>query len=88
VKLVFSPLGWEQYLALREAEPKAHKKLDGLIQECLRHPFSGTGKPEPLKDNLKGFWSRRITQEHRLVYSVSGSGREQILEIAQCQYHY
>ncbi len=81
-------MGWEQYLSLRDAEPKAHKKLDDLIQECLRHPFSGTGKPEPLKDNLKGFWSRRITQEHRLVYSVSGSGDAQILEIAQCRFHY
>ncbi len=88
MKLVFSPLGWEQYLTLRTTEPKAHKKLDGLIQECLRHPFSGTGKPEPLKDNLKGLWSRRITQEHRLVYAVSGSGENQILEISQCQYHY
>jgi toxin YoeB len=88
VRLVFGPQSWEQYQALREADKKAHKKLDELIQECLRHPFSGTGKPEPLKDNLKGFWSRRITQEHRLVYRVSGTGDDQTLEIIQCRYHY
>ncbi|MEQ1724829.1 MAG: Txe/YoeB family addiction module toxin [Sphingopyxis sp.] len=88
MKLVFSPLGWDQYLALRDAEPKAHKKLDDLIRECLRHPFSGTGKPEPLRDNLKGYWSRRITQEHRLVYRVSGTGDDQTLDILQCRFHY
>lgn len=75
-------------MALRDADAKAHKKLDALIQECLRHPFSGTGKPKPLKNNLKGWWSRRITQEHRLVSRVMGSGDEQMLEISQCQFHY
>ena len=88
MKLAFEEVGWEQYLRLRENDPKAHIKLDTLIQECLRHPFSGTGKPEPLKQNLKGFWSRRITREHRLVYLVSGSGSNQVLTIAQCLNHY
>jgi toxin YoeB len=84
----FSSRGWEDYLALLNEDTKALKKLNALIEECKRHPFRGTGKPEPLKNNLKGFWSRRITQEHRLVYRVSGSGDSQILEIAQCRFHY
>lgn len=88
MKLVFTEQGWADYLALRESDPKAGKKLDSLMAECLRHPFTGTGKPEPLRDNLKGWWSRRITQEHRLVYRVSGSGDMQALEIAQCRFHY
>lgn len=88
MKLVFDPAAWEQYLSLRNDDPKAHKKLDALIRECLRTPFAGTGKPEPLRDNLKGFWSRRVTLEHRLVYRVSGSGDGQTLEIVQCRFHY
>jgi toxin YoeB len=84
----FSSRGWEDYLALLNEDTKALKKLNALIEECKRHPFHGTGKPEPLKNNLKGFWSRRITQEHRLVYRVSGSGDAQMLEIAQCRFHY
>ena len=55
-----------------------------MLKECLRTPFVGTGKPELLKENLRGYWSRRITQEHRLVYKTSGEE----LRIAQCQYHY
>jgi toxin YoeB len=88
VKLTFEETGWEQYLRLREVDPKAHAKLDELLRECLRHPFTGTGKPEPLKRNLSGFWSRRITREHRLVYFVSGYGDMQTLTIAQCLNHY
>jgi toxin YoeB len=88
LKLSFTERGWADYLALRESDPKASKKLDGFVAECLRHPFSGTGKPEPLKENLKGWWSRRISQEHRLVYRVIGSGDAQVLEIAQCRFHY
>jgi toxin YoeB len=84
----FSTRGWDDYLALLESDPKALRKLNALIEECKRHLFHGTGKPEPLKNNLKGFWSRRITQEHRLVYRLSGSGENQILEIAQCRFHY
>lgn len=84
----FSSRAWEDYLALLHEEPKALRKLNGLIEECKRHPFKGTGKPEPLKENLKGFWSRRISQEHRLVYRVTGTGDAQVLEIAQCRFHY
>lgn len=63
-------------------------KINILIRECMRTPFSGTGKPEPLKGELQGFWSRRITGEHRLVYRVTGSGDAQELQIAACRYHY
>lgn len=54
----------------------------------MRSPFRGFGKPEPLRDNWRGWWSRRITDEHRLIYRVVGSGESQQLEIAQCRYHY
>lgn len=63
-------------------------RINLLIAECLRHPFEGTGKPEPLRQNLKGWWSRRIDREHRLVYRVAGTGDAQALEIAQCRFHY
>jgi len=59
-------------------------RLNGLIKECARTPFAGTGKPEPLRGQLSGWWSRRLTQEHRLVYKPSDDG----LLIAQCRYHY
>jgi toxin YoeB len=88
VKLSFTQQGWEDCLVLRDDDKGAHKKQDSLIKECLRNPYIGTGKPEPLKSNLKGWWSRRVTQEHRLVYRVIGSGDDQILEVSQCRLHY
>ena len=69
-------------------DAKLFTKLNTLIEECRRHPFKGTGKPEPLGGNLSGWWSRRINQEHRLVYRVVGTGTEQTLQVAQCRYHY
>jgi toxin YoeB len=88
LKIGFNPRGWDDYRALRDGEPNAFRKLESLIEECRRTPFRGAGKPEPLRENFKGFWSRRITQEHRLVYRVVGSGEDQVLEIAQCRFHY
>jgi toxin YoeB len=88
VKLVFWPTGWADYLHWQSEDPKALDRLNGLIKECMRDPFRGTGKPEPLGGNLSGWWSRRINREHRLVYRVSGSGEAQALEVAQCRYHY
>ena len=88
MKLVFDPVAWDGMLYLQQHEPKSAVRLNGLINECLRHPFTGTGKPEPLKGNWAGWWSRRITQEHRLVYRVTGKDADQRLEIAQCRYHY
>ena len=72
----------------RDHDGKVTGELMGLIEVCRRHPFKGTGKPEPLGGNLSGWWSRRISHEHRLVYRVAGSGEEQVLQVAQCRYHY
>ncbi len=88
MKLTFFPTAWEDYCRWQSEDPKTLARLNGLLQECMRHPFKGTGKPEALRGNLKGWWSRRIDREHRLVYRVTGSGAEQALEVAQCRYHY
>lgn len=88
MKLVFFPTAWEDYLHWQSSDRKLLERLNQLLRECQRHPFEGTGKPEPLKGNLKGWWSRRIDREHRLVYRVTGAGDTQALEIAQCRYHY
>ncbi len=69
-------------------DTKSVERINTLLRECQRHPFTGMGKPEPLKRNLTGWWSRRITSEHRLIYRVSGSGEGQVLEILSCRYHY
>lgn len=88
MNLVFSAQAWEEYLSWQGEDPAALERLNGLIRECLRTPFRGTGKPEPLKGDLKGWWSRRITREDRLVYRVVGADAAQRLEIAQCRFHY
>jgi toxin YoeB len=82
--VAFHPLAREDYLHWQEPDRRILKKLNALIRECRRTPFAGTGKPEPLKNEFQGWWSRRIDQEHRLVYRVRG----EVLEIAQCRYHY
>jgi len=88
VKLVFSSRAWSQYLLWQQEDRKTLARLNGLIEECMRSPFRGTGKPEPLSGNLSGWWSRRIDREHRLVYRVTGKGEVHALEVAQCRYHY
>lgn len=75
---------WEDYLYWQDNDKKVLRKINSLIKECQRTPFEGTGKPEPLRQNLSGFCSRRITGEHRLVYQVEND----VLYIAQCRYHY
>jgi toxin YoeB len=84
MKLVFSERAWEDYLYWQVTDAKLLARLNSLIKECLRTPFQGTGKPEPLRGVLSGWWSRRLTQEHRLVYRATEDG----LLIAQCRYHY
>jgi len=84
MKLTFQEEGWEDYLYWQSFDRKQLKKINGLIRECLRTPFSGIGKPEPLKGEFSGWWSRRIDQEHRLVYRAT----DDTLLIAQCRYHY
>lgn len=88
MRLVFSDQSWADYLHWQDAEPQVLERVNVLIEECRRHPFRGTGKPEPLKGDLKGWWSRRITKEDRLVYRVTGKGDAQALEIAQARFHY
>jgi len=88
VRLVFAGNAWEDYLYWQANEPNTLERLNGLIRECMRIPFKGTGKPEPLRGDLQGWWSRRITLEDRLVYRISGKGVAQQLEIAQCRFHY
>jgi toxin YoeB len=88
VKVVFAARGWDDYLWFYREDAKLFSRLNELIEQCRRHPFVGTGKPEPLLGNWVGFWSRRLDKEHRLVYRVGGEGDEQRLEIAQGRFHY
>lgn len=84
MRLVFAPAGWEDYLHWQATDRAMLRKLNRLIEECLRHPFEGTGKPEPLRGDLAGLWSRRVDREHRLVHRVTASA----IEVVQCRYHY
>ncbi len=88
MKLVFSDEAWEEYLYWQQNDANVLERLNDLIGQCRRTPFKGTGKPEPLKGDLAGWWSRRITLQDRLVYRVSGKGTEQTLEVSQCRFHY
>jgi toxin YoeB len=84
----FTRTGWSQFQHWQENDQVMLTRIVRLIEEVRRSPFQGIGKPEPLKNELRGWWSRRIDAEHRLVYRVTGSGNEQRIEIAQCRYHY
>lgn len=84
----FTDHGWEDYIYWQKNDPDTLEKINDLIKEVKRDPFKGKGKPEPLRGNLKGYWSRRITGEHRLVYRVEGKDEEQILRIVQARFHY
>lgn len=80
----FFKRGWEDYIFWAATDKQVFKRINTLLEECMRTPFAGTGKPEPLKNELKGWWSRRITEEHRLIYRIDGEH----LYILQCRYHY
>lgn len=84
MKLEWQTVAWEDYLYWQQTDKKVLKRINDLIKECLRTPFAGTGKPEPLRGNFSGCWSRRITDEHRLVYQV----HDDRIYILQCRYHY
>lgn len=88
MRVVFLPDGWGDYLYWASDDQKIARKINELIENLRRSPFKGLGKPEPLKNDRPGWWSRRITDEHRLVYRVSGAGDDQRVEIAQCRFHY
>jgi len=82
--LVFADEAWDDYLYWQKHDRKMVERINQLIQATQREPFCGIGKPEPLKHALAGFWSRRITDEHRMVYRVEGDQ----LQIAQLRFHY
>jgi toxin YoeB len=83
-RIVFLPKAFEAYTYWASEDKQIYRKIFSLIQDIQRTPFSGLGKPEPLRHDLQGFWSRRINDEHRLVYKVID---EDIL-IVSCKYHY
>ncbi len=80
----FTENAWEDYLSWQKIDKKIVKRINGLIKDIKRNPFEGIGKPESLKYDLAGKWSRRVTDEHRLVYQVDGSK----LIVYTCRYHY
>ncbi len=84
MNLIFAPQAWADYQHWQMIDPKMLRRINELIRDTQREPFSGIGKPEALRHALQGFWSRRITDEHRMVYRVTAHG----LEIAQLRYHY
>ena len=84
MKLIWSTNAWEDYLFWQEQDGKILKRINELIKSIQREAFKGIGEPEPLKHHWKGYWSRRITREHRLIYKVQNDE----LCIAQCRYHY
>lgn len=86
MKLLWTEAGWADYLALGDHE--VVRRVNALLRDIQRAPFDGIGKPEPLAGDFRGWWSRRITREHRLVYRVTGTGADQRVEIAASRYHY
>jgi toxin YoeB len=83
-KLAWGSKAWTDYLYWQSQDQKTLKKINRLIQDTLSHPFEGIGKPEPLRENLSGFWSRRIDETNRLVYAIN----DDYLTIISCRYHY
>jgi len=84
MKLIFAEAAWEDYLYWQQNDKRMVERINKLIKEIQREPLAGIGKPEPLKHALAGFWSRRITDEHRIVYRMDGDS----LLVAQLRYHY
>ena len=84
MKILFSEQAWEDYQHWLSADKKILKRINLLIRDTSRNPFEGIGKPEPLRHLLKGYWSRRITDEHRMVYRAT----DDTLLLAQLRYHY
>ncbi len=84
MKLIFSEKAWEDYLYWQKTDKKILKRINLLIQDIKRSPFEGIGKPEPLKYDLSGYWSRRIDDEHRIVYKVQNDA----IFLSQLRYHY
>jgi len=89
VNLHFTRSGWDDYLHWSRTDPAVQRRLNDLLEDIRRHPFTGIGKPEPLRGELSDWWSRRITAEHRLIYRVVGKkGEDQRVQVAQAKHHY
>ncbi|UPK32263.1 Txe/YoeB family addiction module toxin [Bradyrhizobium sp. 186] len=86
--IAWTEIAWQDYLQRQKEDEKILTAINDLIKDIKRDPFRGIGKPEPLKHDLRGWWSRRVTGEHRLVYRLQGKDDGQQLVIAQCRYHY
>ena len=84
MEIVWQKNAWEDYLFWQKNDKQKLKRINELIKDCQRNKFEGIGKPEPLKENLAGLWSRRIDNEHRFVYKIE----ENRLHVIQCRYHY
>lgn len=84
MKYIFVDESWEDYLYWQKTDRKILARINDLLKDISRNPFSGKGKPEPLKYKYAGFWSRRVDGEHRLIYRVSDSE----IHIAKCRFHY
>jgi len=83
-RLTFTPDAWDDYLYWQSQDKKTLKRVNQLLRDVSREPFTGIGKPEPLRENLTGYWSRRIDDTDRLVYAVE----EQAIIVVACRYHY
>lgn len=83
-RLTFTAAAWQDYVYWETQDRKTLRRVNALLDDTMRHPFSGVGKPEALRENLRGFWSRRIDDTHRLVYAV----KDQDLVVIACRYHY
>ncbi len=89
MKIVFTQNAWEDLSYWMDHDMKLLKKVKDLITDIMKSPFHGIGKPEPLKHQLRGCWSRRINQEHRLIYQITGSNKDdQLCIVLQCRFHY
>lgn len=86
--IAWTEIAWQDYLQRQKEDEKILTAINDLIKDIKRDPFRGIGKPEPLKHDLRGWWSRRVTGEHRLVYRLQDKDDGQQLVIAQCRYHY
>ena len=84
MKIIFVDESWEDYLYWQKTDRKILERINNLVKDISRNPYTGLGKPEPLKYKYQGFWSRRITEEHRLIYRVLNDE----IQIAKCRFHY
>jgi len=84
MKYIFIDESWEDYLYWQSVDKRKLKRINNLLKDISRHPFTGLGKPEPLKHKYKGYWSRRIDDEHRLIYRI----KDEEIHIAKCRFHY